>query len=533
MFASVLVAFFCLASPEWSPDRDSLERLLKSTPSDLPAEWYLDFTANGNRTRYQKPYGERISTLEKLLACEDADRTGGCVAKIAEYVEAIASERSWTMPAHDAQLTSWNGTPHVDLGAGRRGQVIAEALAICGDKLPAAVREKAGRELERRLFDPYLKSAAGEKISGHWWFHGNNNWNAVCHKCVVIAAISYYPYGSDARRKIVDAAVAAVPYFLSGFTDDGYCSEGAGYWNYGLGHFILMAAALQASEERIDLFALFPKTRSIAKYGFEYKLTKRSSPLFADGGGTPEDVYLRKCSAAWPELSLKLGPRSEFADAQVCICRPANGAGGLSLGFKGGHNNEFHNHNDLGSYDIALGGTIVTGDIGGEVYSRRTFSSQRYESKVLSSYAHPVPRLAGTLQGTGAKFAAKVVSKQLDEDVDTVKLDLTKAYACPKLVSFFRTFAYDRRGGAVTVRDEVKFSGPASFEDPLVTLGAFDGDSIVFGGKRLRVAVTAKGGDWTWWTETVENPGKTSPQIKGVRFASVTEAEVEFRFVPE
>ena len=210
----------------------------------------------------------------------------------------------------------------------------------------------------------------------------------------------------------------------------------------------------------------------------------------------------------------------------------AAGAKGIALGLKGGHNNEFHNHNDVGSYNVALGDAIMTGDPGGEVYTKRTFSSQRYESKVLNSYAHPVPRVDGALQGTGREFAGKIMKTEFSDGRDVVEIDLAGAYKCDKLVSLVRTFVYDRANASVTVTDRVKFTAPASFEDPVVSLGGFADGAVLSddGSERLSFAASAKGGDWTWREETVENPERKPPHIKSVYFASVEEAEVTFAF---
>ncbi len=523
--AALLLAAFAPVNAE--------DRLLGEKPAECTDELYLEFTKNGNRTHYQRPYGQLTETLEKLVARERETRDGKYAAKIAEFVEAISALKSWTLPAHDGSLTSFHGTPHIDLGAARLGLAFANALAVAGERLPPATRQRAKDELERRIFAPYLATARGQsKPAGHWWFRTRNNWNAVCHSCVVRAALAYYPEGSAERAEIVKAAVDAVPSFMDGFTDDGYCSEGAGYWNYGYGHFLEMGLALRAAPEKIDLFGMFPKTKAVAKYGFDYKLTAKTSPRFADGGGSPSERYLAMCSSIWPDLALELGMRSRFPDAQVWVCRPAAGAKGVTLGFKGGHNDEFHNHNDVGSYNIALGDAIVTGDPGGEVYTRRTFSPRRYESKVLNSYAHPVPRVDGVLQGTGRKFAGKVLKEEFTDGRDVVEIDISGAYKCDKLVSLVRTFVYDRAKASVTVTDRAKFSAPASFEVPAVSLGGFADGKVISdsGSESLSFAVSAKGGDWTWREETVENPERKSPHIKSVYFASVEEAEVTFTF---
>ena len=44
--------------------------------------------------------------------------------------------------------------------------------------------------------------------------------------------------------------------FLKGFTPDGYCGEGTGYWNYGFGHYVFLAEEIRlATGGQIDLLA--------------------------------------------------------------------------------------------------------------------------------------------------------------------------------------------------------------------------------------------------------------------------------------
>ena len=114
-------------------------------------------------------------------------------------------------------------------------------------------------------------------------------------------------------------------------------------------------------------------------------------------------------------------------------------------------------------------------DPGSEVYTRRTFSSERYDSKILSSYGHPVPVVGGSLQRTGGKFAAKVYAA----DADRVTLDLPVAW---------------------NVRPEVK----------------------------------AQGGSWRLVEETIPNPGRWAPHRVAVRFDQpVKTADVMFVYKNE
>ena len=92
-----------------------------------------------------------------------------------------------------------------------------------------------------------------------------------------------------------------------------------------------------------------------------------------------------------------------------------------------------HNHNDVGAFIVVVGKTPVLLDLGSEVYTSRTFSPKRYESKVLNSYGHPMPLVSGKLQSTGSKARGQVLKAEFTESVDTLQLDITSAYAVKEL----------------------------------------------------------------------------------------------------
>ena len=163
--------------------------------------------------------------------------------------------------------------------------------------------------------------------------------------------------------------------------------------------------------------------------------------------------------------------RDWFPDAGILICRPA-APGGLAAALKGGHNAEHHNHNDVGSFVVALGRGTPLVDPGGEVYTARTFSGRRYESKLLNSFGHPVPRIAGQLQQTGRKAAAGVLQTEWTDATDTLVLDIRSAYAVKGLEKLQRTFRFSRAGkGTLEVVDEVQLAQPEEFETALITFG--------------------------------------------------------------
>ena len=540
--------------PSWcgesttAPNAGRAEALLAKPIPECRDEDFLLYVKTGDRMVYQRLYFDRQNTMRELARY--AEKTGDerFVRRVAEYLDAIAAERTWKLPAHDSKLTDFRGeTVTIDLGSAGRASALAEVLSILGAKLPPATVARVRAEAERRIFAPYraaAKSRSGD-AGGNWWFFGTSNWNAVCHAHVVLAALAMLDSRDD-RAVFVEGAERGVRFFLSGLLDDGYCSEGGGYWNYGYGNFLrLVLAVRRASQGRVD-FGSLPTAKRPMRYGFFYRLTGDTCPNFADGGSSAASrENLLAGAEIWPELKPlldgKLPLHTWFPSGEVYIGR----AGGFAFAVKGGNNNEMHNHNDVGSWDLSIDGVTVAGDPQGEVYTARTFSPDRYVSKVLNSYGHPVPVVGGELQPPGAQFKAKILSTTFADDRDEFVIDLANAYAKPpKRLVRTATFV---RGDApsATVRDDVAFVKPTAFETAFVTYGevekSSDGKSLVVmatskGGDRtarLRVDVEATGGDWEWASETIENPGRPSPHRWAVRFAApVREATVTFAMRP-
>ena len=505
-------------------DVKSAARLAASPVDPFPNDLYLEFSQNGNRTHYEAWRGRFLKSLTTLVSGETAERKGRFVPAIAARLEAICTWPSWVLPAHDHSLGNFKNTNvTVDLVSSDLARTLARIFGAVGDALPAETVRRVRDEINRRVFVPYL-----ERPEKQWWFFCHNNWNAVCHAGCVIAALELIE-DRTTRARFVEGAERGLPVFLEfGFEKDGYCSEGMSYWNYGFGHFLELGISVRrATDGKVDYFA-DPRAIKAMRYAFAYRLDKDISPKFADGSGNPDENLIRLGLDVWPELKAEaasaLPLRSEFPDGQVWLMRlPAGEGTGFAFGCKGGHNAEHHNHNDVGSYNVLMDGELVSGDVGAEVYTARTFSGRRYESKVLNSYGHPVPRVGGRLQETGRASAARVVKTGFTDAKDTVVLDLAKAYDCPTLAELTRTFSFDRAARTATVTDHVRFTAPTDFESPIMTTKP----------EKLkgRYSVTATGGDWEETEEKLENPGRATPYRRAIRFkAPVTEATVSVIF---
>ena len=556
------------ATPHGAREVKAAAALLSRPVPDAPDAEYLEFSQNGNRSRYQTSLFRRMGGFRRLVVAECLEDRGRFIPKIADYVDAFAAQRSWTLPAHDGTLTCFNGASHVDLVSGEISLTLAFCSDWLGDRLPVATRAKIRAEVERRTFRPHLDHARGvRKIPGHWWLHAGNNWNSVCNACVVRAALALVE-DRRLRAEFVAIAEASVPFALKGYTNDGYCSEGMGYWNYGWGHHLQMGLSVRAATGgRVDLFA-DPKCKTVMRYAYGFQILNGQSPHFADGGGNADAANLALGRQIWPDLvntaalkspafsgypavfSLRafgqepapvaptldiLPPRSWFPDAQVLLARARHPEQTLTfgVGFKGGHNAELHNHNDIGSYYVMLDGVEMTGDPGGEVYTRRTFSKDRYVSKVLNSYGHPVPVVGGQLQRTGRAAAAKVLRASFTDAKDEVAIEYAAAYAVPALKSLVRTLAFDRVRNVLTVSDRIVCTAPTAFEVPVITYRtwrknaaatAFTFDKSATTQRKLEMAVAASA-PVRFREERIENPSRPDVQRLAFAFeAPVTEA---------
>ncbi len=554
------------------------ERLMTQPIPEASDELYLDFSRTGNRTRYQRVRSQRHSRFAALALAECIENRGRFVPAIEEAIRAVCSEKSWVYPAHDRALGNFKGTLiDIDLGSSATSWNLATVDYWLGEKLSGQTRSLIQSELERRTFKPF-ESYVTTGRPRMWWPTGTNNWNAVCLAGVTGSALAMIE-SPQRRAFFVAAAEEYVQNFLSGFTPDGYCSEGVGYWNYGFGHYVLLAeTVLQATGGRVD-FMEAPKVPQIARFGVRMEVAPGIYPPFADCHvGSRPDPRLMAClsrrfgwglrdverqgllSAGGPSTRLftvglhgfpnsasKRPPaetaaaaqplRDWFADAGVLICRPALDArDGLAVALKGGHNSEHHNHNDVGSFVVALAGKTPLVDPGSEVYTRRTFSGERYQSGVLNSLGHPVPLVAGKLQKTGRSAAAKLVNTEFIDQADTIVLDLRAAYDVKDLTKLERTFVFSRQGtGGLTVVDEVEFAAPQSFGTALVTFSGWrraDTDDLVVGEGRgaVRVHVDTGGSEFEIEPEKIDEdlPGGRVPTRLGinltepVRVATVT-----------
>ena len=555
------------------------EKHLATPLPDLPDELFLDFSRTGNRTRWQSVSGQRRGRLAPLVLAECAEDQGRFIAAIEELVAALCAERTWVMPAHDRSLANFNREQiDIDLASSALGWQLALTNYLLGDRLSDETRDVIRTNVAERVLEPALAMYRGDR-EPNWWMRTTSNWNAVCLAGVTGAALAQVE-DRNLRADYIVGAEKSSEGFLRGFPADGYCTEGLGYWNYGFGHYILLAEAVyQATGGGVDFMAR-PGVAAPATFGARIQIMGGVAPAFADCAinARPDSRWMHYINGRYglrldahdsfeparafsSDLqgatifgfpnSASEGPlldgadlgsplRAWFNDAGILVSRPIPDSDCLlGVALKGGNNAEHHNHNDVGSYVCVVQDRPVLLDPGSEVYTARTFSNRRYESNVLNSWGHPVPVVAGQLQRTGSDAHGVVLASDFSDERDTLTLDIGSAYEVPELTRLERSFVYDRTGdGSLTVSDAVAFAEPRSFETALITDGSWervDGQTLLVrdGNRAVNVRVDTGGLAWELVVDEIEEDAKAQPARLGIRLSEpVSEATVTVMIMP-
>jgi Heparinase II/III-like protein len=490
------------------------EALMHEPIQPITDDLFLEFSKTGNREDYEKVYFNRTGRLSPLVIAECIEHRGRFIPAIEQLIDAFCDQNTWMLPAHDPKLQNYRGqASDIDLFSSALACDLANASDFLGDSLSQRCRDRINQNVRRRVLDPFREMVTG-RHKPNWWITADDNWNAVCLANVLGTALAALPDRAD-RALFAAAAEEDSLHYLDGFAADGYCVEGLGYWNYGFGNYIRLCELLyRATNGKVDCFSR-DKVAAIAGFPAKLMITKGVYPAYSDvhldaqpwpplvdfvdrrfgipdpdpspgavlstslGGSLGETLMFSCPNSASGDVSvpsIEPAARDWFADAQVLTCRPGpDYRSSLAVSIKGGRNGVNHGHDDLGSFVLVVDKTTLLVDPGTEVYTSRTFSKRRYDSKVINSFGHNVPIVAGQLQISTGAARVKILEKSFSGPLDLVSMDLTSAYAVPELTQLTRMFRFNRQGtGSLEITDECRFSKPADFGITFVTFGEFE-----------------------------------------------------------
>ncbi|MDX1357831.1 MAG: heparinase II/III family protein, partial [Clostridia bacterium] len=132
-------------------------------------------------------------------------------------------------------------------------------------------------------------------------------------------------------------------------------------------------------------------------------------------------------------------------------------------GIKGGHNDESHNHNDIGVFFLYYDGLPVVIDAGAGMYTIKTFGPDRYDIWTMQSQWHSLPEINGMGQAPGRKYRSIGFSHVVSDDESMCSMEITEAYPISiGLREFIRGYALNRDKEEVMLHDSISLARPSS-----------------------------------------------------------------------
>lgn len=533
----------------------------------LTEELFALFEKTGDRLKYEHAYfgrrrfltvagmhavlfgKQRAAGPRRQMDGEDGAREQ---AVLEEILRAVCRERCWALPAHVDPGGGDGPETTVDLFAAETAQTLSELASVLGTYLSEEIRRMIRGEVLRRVLRPFMSR---RPYSG--WETEKSNWNAVC--CGSVGAAAYYLLrdgcGDEAEESMLRACLervrGALACYPGSFSRDGACMEGLGYWEYGMGYYVMFAVLTGDEESTASGLLSGEKFRRMMEFqqkcffaggrtlsfsdgdsrgrfrvGLASKLAEldggvrlppmeralllgqdpcwRWAPAYRDWVWTEEYLaFLERDAAGMPGVQETKEMQSDiFPDAQWAIFQGRNQT---AAAVKGGHNGEPHNHNDVGSFQYFAGGEELICDLGAGEYTKEYFSRGRYEILCNSSEGHSVPIVGGALQLPGEDRGADCFEA---DGPWKVAVSFAGAYGKEAARELWRRFEFDPKSGELTVEDRfVPGTGTGVFLENLVTMQRVEakGSRVFFeAGGSVTVEDRSGGGE----------PGAGAPAIR-------------------
>ncbi|GIE85280.1 heparinase II/III domain-containing protein [Actinoplanes regularis] len=495
-------------------DAVTLRGLRERAAADLGSTWpvplageFARYFRDGDRDTYERVIRARRDRVSRATVLAAVTLDERWLDEVADGVVLWCEQSTWCWPAHDDTFARHGSVlptvtePYLDLGAGEVAAQLAWIDHLLGAQLDERVpglRERIRYEVERRVLRPFR-----ERRDWHWLgLDGDvHNWNPWIHGNVLVAALQLVQ-SEESRVALTRLVVEGLDRYVAVLPADGAIDEGYAYWWNGAGRLLealdLLAYASAGVLGDAPVAALretvaFPHRVHL---GGPWYLNHADSPA-RPVGEQPWQVLHREArraggpaavahAAAQRRPGEPVGRESDglgrllraltdphwlaaapagseswlardvwFPSTEVLVARRAAGsAAGLTLAVKGGHNGEHHNHNDVGSFVVALGGVPVLVDPGRPTYTAATFGPGRYDLWTMGSSWHNVPEIRGVAQAPGHGCSARSVATSVGDPYSEMSLDLARAYPAAGVRTWRRTARLDRASGAVTVRDQ-------------------------------------------------------------------------------
>ena len=486
------------------------KKIIQRGESKLDYQWqlitatdYLEYERSGNRKVMENAHSDNQNALSDLVLAELAEGKGRFLDQIINGVFLQCERTSWVLSAHLSAQKSRRVLPEhsdvvIDLGSARLAGLLAWTYYFLHEEFDK-VNPEISKRLHKELYDKMILPYRNE--TRYWWMAFNlkpgqlvNNWNPWCNfnalQCVLLLE-------NDKEALVADVlkTMRSVDQFINYVKPDGACEEGPSYWGHAAGklHDYLKILDL-GTNGQISLFheplikrmgEYIPDTyvgddwvvnfadasaRFSADAALIYRYGKAvSSSYMMDFGAeliqqgknslTFGVDFFRALESLVHDQEIK-GRTTRFEHKESVVYSQTqfyyfSNKNKFFLATKGGHNNESHNHNDVGTFSLYFNQTPFFIDAGVGTYTRQTFGPERYSIWTMRSLYHNLPVINGQEQRFGSAYKATDV--QVDESKKKVRINLSQAYPdAAQLDSWVRTYQLKRNG--LYIEDDFKLN---------------------------------------------------------------------------
>ncbi|MDU4882601.1 heparinase II/III family protein [uncultured Clostridium sp.] len=453
-----------------------IESILDGDVPQISYSSYLKFFESGIRKDFEEEYFKKRKQLTALALYLQWSNSQKALDYFKELLWSISNEFSWCLGAHlhfDDSGFIGESNKIIDLFSAETAETLSEIIIIHKDKLDKMLIKHIKNQIKERVLNPF--------INEKWeWEEATHNWSAVCAGCIGITALILE--NGERQDEIIRRVEKSLEYYLSGFSNDGVSLEGIGYWTYGLGYYIYYKSlknediednhiekilaicnfpqAVQISEEVFVPFSDVPTNMSLPSglISYLYQKYKINLPIVSQITSFDFDHCYR-----WAHISRNLWWTSDeifnnnlkdginlFNESQWFTLRDKD----VFFAIKGGSNNEPHNHNDLGSFVLAVDGDIILTDLGAGPYTAGYFGKERYTYDNTRSYYHSVPLINGFEQSK-TNENCNFGLEDCDKDNINLIIDITNAYSKARIESYKRKVKYSYENRELIINDTV------------------------------------------------------------------------------
>ncbi|OQP64292.1 heparinase [Niastella vici] len=478
----------------------------------IPATTSLLIERTGDREKYERVSFEKRNVLGTLVLAEVFENKGRFTDAIINGIWSICEESFWGVPAHLPRNKEYSGLmdvsqPFVELFSAETATFLAWADYFVGDKLDAVspqIRKRIYYETNNRIFQPLMNKP-------HGWMAASangrppNNWNPwICSNWLNAALL--LEKDATKRTNMIAKLLTVLDAFVNPYPQDGGCDEGPGYWGAAAASLYDNISMLNlATNNAFSYVYDNEKIKNMARFIYRAQISENYFLDFADADPQPgmaasmiyrfgeaiRDTSMMQFGAFYRKPAsgqagrfhyfrnlfelfmqdafqqsaqrLPLPADAWFPGIQVMIARDKQGTtAGLFVAAQGGHNDESHNHNDVGNYIVYYNGAPVLIDVGRGTYTRKTFSDKRYEIWFNCSDYHNTPTINGANQLPGAQYKANQVAYTTNKTFAELSLNIAAAYPEQAGITSWQRAVRLNRGKNVVVKDlfTLKTAGP-------------------------------------------------------------------------